>query len=213
MAFGKMVFYDWAGANVELFKAINGSNDSYFHNMIMLMVSKLAESRNFPYYFVLFIFCGFLDFSLRKLKGRGGANHSLVAWFGVLLVFAAAFMLNSGMINAIKKHTEFPRPYVVLAPEDLTLLEYKDDRVDDYRSFPSGHVAFVTVMLTALWPVLSQGMRKTGMGVVLLVCWSRIAVGLHFPADAFYAIVISLIITFLVRWFVYLQLLRFNLKC
>ena len=212
MSFGKMVFYDWAGGNETLFKAIN-TNGGEFYNNVMVLISQFTDYKNFPFYFVLLCFCAALDYGLRKIKGRGGADHSLVAWFGVLCVVACAFLVDGAAVKGAKLFFEMPRPYVALAPEDVVMMEFNDDREDDYKSFPSGHVSFVTMLLASVWPVISSGMRKFGMFAVFMTCWSRIAVGMHFPADVFYAVLLSIIITFFVRWFIYHQLLRFNLKC
>jgi signal peptidase II len=211
--FGKMLFYDWAGGNEALFTSINGAYSGEVYDSIALLVSRVADYKNFPYYLVLMVFCALLDYSIRKLRGRGGASHSLVAWFGVICVVVAAFEIDGEAVKWLKHFIEFPRPYVALAPEDVRLLEYQTDRSDDYHSFPSGHVSFVTTLVASVWPVISSGTRKIGMCCVLLVCWSRIAVGMHFPADVFYAVDISVLITFFVRWFIYKQLLRFGLKC
>lgn len=212
MSFGKMLFYDWAGANELMFKSINGPG-SEIYNMAMMLVSRISDYKLF-YHYLFMLFCfGLLDFALRKIKGKGGANHCLVAWFGVLLVFASAYFIDFAAVRIIEKQTAYPRPYVAMGPEDVTILEYREDRSMDYRSFPSMHVAFVTMLLTAMWPVLSSGMRKVGFAAVLVVGWSRIAVGMNFPADVLYAMLLSVFITFMVRWFLYLQLLRVNLKC
>ncbi|MBY0407035.1 MAG: phosphatase PAP2 family protein [Rickettsiales bacterium] len=212
MAFGKMIFYDWAGANELLFKTLNGDYGQVF-STVMVLISKISDFKHFPFYFGLLSFCALLDYGLRKLKGRGGANHCLIAWFGVLSVFGTAAVVDAVTIKFLKNHMEYARPYVALEPSEVTILEFSDERENDYRSFPSSHAAFVALMLASVWPVISNGMRKVGIFGLLMVCWSRIAVGMHFPADLLYAVIISVVITFFVRWFLYRQFLRFNLKC
>ena len=131
----------------------------------------------------------------------------------MLCVVVCAFLVDGAAVKTAKHFFEMPRPYVALAPEDVVMLESQDDHDDDYKSFPSGHVSFVTMLLAAVWPVIFGGMRKIMMFGVFMTCWSRIAVGMHFPADVVYAVLLSIIITFFVRWFVYHQLLRFNIRC
>jgi membrane-associated phospholipid phosphatase len=212
MAFGKMVFYDWFGGNELLFKALNGDNGQLYASF-MTYVSRLSDYKNFPIYFILLVFCAFLDFGVRKLKKRGGANHALVAWFGALLVLIFAFGADTIAVKSIQHHSDMPRPYVVLAPDEMTLLEFRTDPQEDYQSFPSGHVSFITILVTALWPVLSSGMRQFGVFFLTLTCISQVAVGMHFPVDVLAAFLLAITIGFLIRWILYSLLLRFNVKC
>ena len=212
--FGKMLFYDWTGGNEALFQSINGIQGGEIYDSLMVHISRISDYKNFPYYFVLLLFCACIDFGRRKFKKRGGANHTPVAWFGVLCVFLCAFAVDGAAVKVIKSTFAYPRPYVALEQNQVTLLDHREnDHADDHHSFPSGHVSFVTMMLSAVWPVLSKRKRWIGSACVLLVAWSRIAVGMHFPADVFYAALLSIILTFLTRWFMYKQLLRFRLKC
>lgn len=212
MALGRVLFYDWAGANTLLFAALNGGGSPLF-NDFMMQVSRVSDYAHFPYYFLGLLCWALLDFSLRRIRKRGGAKHRLAAWAGVLLVAVLSSGVTAAAALYLKTHLAMPRPYVALGPENVTRLEYSAEPDNDYRSLPSGHVAFVTMLLTALWPVLSPARRMAGMLAVALVAWSRIAVGMHFPADVFYAALLALSITALIRWCLYRQLLRLRLRC
>ncbi len=213
-SFGKMIFYDWAGGNELLFRAVNHWGSGEIYDNLMMGISRLSDYKNFPYYFLMLCICAFTDFAMRKLRGRGGANHALVAWLGVLCVVACSFAIDGGMVRYIKSHAEFGRPYVAMPAEEVTLLEYSADREDDFHSFPSGHASFVAMLVTALWPVFSASMKRVGQFCIVMVCWSRLAVGMHFPADLVYAVLLAISVTYLVRWFLYRQLfLRLHLKC
>lgn len=213
MSFPKMVFYDWAGGNEALFKTINSVGGEWF-NLAAIMISRYTDPKYFAFFLVLMALCAALDFTLRKIRKRGGADHVIIGWCGAILVVLGAYVVDGALVEFCKRGFGMPRPYVVLAPEDIALLEYRADRTEDYRSFPSSHVSFVTVMLVGLWPVLTSGPQKLGIAGVVLVAWSRIAVGAHFPADVLYAFLMALLVTVPMRWFIYANLLRFfNLKC
>jgi membrane-associated phospholipid phosphatase len=213
MALGKTFFYDWGGANEALFKSINSMSTGGWYDALMILLSRTADHENFPYIILLLLFCTFLDYGMRKLRARGGATHSLIAWFGVFCVLTASYWVAGGSVRLMKSHFELPRPYVAIGPEDVKLLEFRTDPADDYRSFPSGHASFITLLVVSIWPVLSSGMRKFALLLIFGVCWSRIAVGMHFPADVIGGALISLTVTFLLRWIIYLQLLKLKLKC
>jgi signal peptidase II len=55
--------------------------------------------------------------------------------------------------------------------------------IERHYSLPSGHATYAALVVGALWPLMG---RRGRIGLVLyaaLVGWSRIAAGMHFPAD------------------------------
>lgn len=96
---------------------------------------------------------------------------------GIQLLLAIIF---SGLFNvALKEVFATPRPYQVSA--DVRLI------VDGVRyGFPSGHVMTAVV----LWGYLAYIYKRTWGYVavvifVLLMCWSRMYAGAHYPQDVF----------------------------
>jgi len=49
--------------------------------------------------------------------------------------------------------------------------------------FPSGHMAVITAIVCTLWPYISWPLRIAGIILMVLVGWSRVYLGVHFPLD------------------------------
>ncbi|MDE3059695.1 MAG: phosphatase PAP2 family protein, partial [Pseudomonadota bacterium] len=107
---------------------------------------------------------------------------------------AAGYAAEGIIIHYIKDYFAYPRPYITLGHDHVRVLEMRAG--EDYHSFPSGHAAFITLMVIGLWPVLSPNLRWLGTWLIFGVCWSRIALGVHFPVDvlAGYAMAFFLVI-------------------
>lgn len=83
-----------------------------------------------------------------------------------------------------------PRPPLVLPPGTVTLL----DNLPGNASFPSGHAIAVGVLTGALLPRASlRGQLGLAAGA-LLVCLSRIAIGVHWPLDVLAGLVLGLVL-------------------
>jgi len=70
------------------------------------------------------------------------------------------------------------RPEALLQPHDLILRASQDG-----YGFPSGHVATLTAVVLVLWPYLNWQLKVAGVLLMVLVGWSRIYLGVHFPLD------------------------------
>jgi len=208
----KHFFYDWGGLNKWLFKTINGiRNDSY--DNVMVLISKMADHKNFLYFMAMlsiFVVCAIL---IRKLRGKGSIRPRLVMWLGIYLVLIVGYGVNGMVVRTIKDYMEFPRPFVELAKENVHQLEFRDSD-DNHRSFPSGHVAYITFLIIALWPAFSHDWRWYMLLIVPTVGWSRISLGMHYPADVVGGFLIASITIIIVRAVIYTILRKlFNIVC
>ena len=193
----KEIFYDWMGLNKWLFLKINHIRAD-FYDQLMLWVTELGNRHHFPYAMALLVVFVLLGGLIKKMRKTSSVRAHLSRWAGVLLVLVMGFGANAAVIYTIKDRAAMPRPYVALAANPLLgepqvevyQLE-KRPAEDGYRSFPSGHVAMITLWVLGLWPVLSDGMRKFGLFLIFAVAWSRLSLGVHFPADALWSFVIS----------------------
>lgn len=107
---------------------------------------------------------------------RSGAAHR-----GSVVAFAVAGLLVPGLlVEAVKHLVDRPRP----------------DPAEPFAhfsgfSFPSGHATHIAADVVVLWflllPLLAGWSRRVavllGAALVLVVGWSRVALGAHYPTD------------------------------
>lgn len=216
----KEIFYDWMGLNQWLFFHINHVRAS-FYDSLMLWVTELGNKHHFPYVVALLALFSIMGLVIHKLKKRGGTKQYIIRWIAIFLVLIGGFAVNAIVISGMKSYFSLPRPYAAFdqnpvtgnANERVYILESQESE-KSYQSFPSGHVAMITLIVSALWPILSERGRYFGGFLIFAVGWSRVSLGVHFPADAVWAVLITLLVVFMVRGLVH-RLLRgiFGLHC
>ena len=204
----KETFYDWAGGNLWLFRQINGLSGNPNYNDLMIQVSKLADTKTMfiPALAILLMVAIFNIFHHRS-KGSPGFKYRLAEWFAIVSLFAVALPVNAAVNHILKEHFAYPRPYVVLESYEVNYLEYRT-KEERNRSFPSGHVAFIACFVFALWEKLKDAGKILGVGAIVLIGWSRIALGVHFPADVFWSAIVTLMVVGLVRIALYTVLTK-----
>ncbi len=209
----KELLYDWMGGNEVIFLAINHLRGADY-DRLMRTISWLGDHERFPLYlliiavYVLFALCKKTIFSER------GKWFYTTGWIGVFAVLLSGYAVTGAVTYGLKEAASMPRPYVALAGKETVYKLEATEREDDYRSFPSGHVMFTAFMLTALAPMLSSFLQACGLTFLLLVAWSRVSLGMHFPSDVLAAILIMPPLISILRFYVY-KLLRmlFGIKC
>jgi len=185
----KEIFYDWGGANVWLFHAINNVRGDLL-DRFMLTGTALGGHANFPLYLALVASVGLIVCS------RNADRDTLLSWFAVLAVFSVAYVLDGWLLGWLKPLLDFPRPPLALPLGVVHIVgtpEY-------HHSLPSGHSAFAMLSVASLWPLLKRWKRLLGVAFVLWVGISRVSLGAHFPADVIAGFLSSLLLVMLVRW-------------
>ncbi|WP_444658108.1 phosphatase PAP2 family protein [Caproiciproducens sp. R2] len=110
-------------------------------------------------------------------------------FFKVLLIPAFAF----GAVTVMRKLWNRPRPYEKLGIEPLIPREKKG------QSFPSRHVASVTIIAVACWYIwLPIGIAMSV--IALLIAVIRPLAGIHFPEDVIAGMVFSLLTGIIGFW-------------
>lgn len=181
----KEILYDWGGANVWLFHAINDVR-SGFLDQFMLLGTRLGEHALFPFYMGLITL-----FALHEVATNRQASQR---WLAVIAVFCIAYLLDGLLIGLLKPQLDFPRPPLALPPGTVHII----GMAEYHHSLPSGHSSFAMLCTASLWPVLNRYARMAGLFFVLWVGLSRISLGAHFPADVLAGFLSSLAVVLLV---------------
>jgi membrane-associated phospholipid phosphatase len=202
MSTAKEILYDWWGLNLELFKFINGIRGP-FYDILMLNINHLAEARNFSFLMVLLLIFILGSAVARKSLGKGGSRQYFIAWFATFMVLISSFVITNKILFTMKDSFRYPRPYVVLDHSEINMLESTRDRKNAYRSFPSGHVQYMTMLVASLWPMLNLHFRILGGLMIFGAAWARISLGMHFPADTVWSFLITACIVVLIRAIVF----------
>jgi membrane-associated phospholipid phosphatase len=97
----------------------------------------------------------------------------------VLPVAAAAVAAGAAWVlaNAAKVIADRSRPYLVMAGTVLR------QHPAHGTSFPSSHTAVTLAVAIALVPFLARPLAAVGIGYAVLVGWSRVFLGVHYPLD------------------------------
>ena len=81
------------------------------------------------------------------------------------------------LAHVAKAIADRPRPYEVMA--DAVLRQQPAHGT----SFPSSHTAVTLAIAIALVPFLARPLAAAGIGYAVLVGWSRVYLGVHYPLD------------------------------
>lgn len=187
----KEIFYDWGGANVWLFHAINDIRADWL-DQFMSLGTYLGGHNLFSFYLVLLTLLALLVVN-KPMQDSDQYQTRVKRWMAVIAVFSLAYWLNGLLLGYLKPLLDFPRPPLALLPDTLHIIgtpEY-------HHSLPSGHSSFAMMVVASLWPVLSQRWRLAGVFFVLWVGVSRISLGMHFPADVLAGYLLSLLVVLL----------------
>jgi membrane-associated phospholipid phosphatase len=104
----------------------------------------------------------------------------VVAWDRSVLPVAAGAVAGGGawvLANAAKLIANRPRPYQVVA--DAVLRQPPAHGT----SFPSSHTAVTVAVVIALVPFLPRALAWVAIAYAVLVGWSRVYLGVHYPLD------------------------------
>jgi membrane-associated phospholipid phosphatase len=179
-------FYDWGGANSAFFYAINGVHHPIY-DQVMLLGSYLGKYTMFAIYFPLIL--GFYLWARRHDR----------EWLRVIVTLGVSYIVMAALVFALKAGFSLPRPFVVLPPGSVHIMDGIIQAEKPMTSFPSGHSAFIMLMAAGLWPILTRGGRMLACLCVAWVALSRIALGVHFPADIVGGLSLSFAILYGVR--------------
>ena len=100
-------------------------------------------------------------------------NRSVLPVAGGAVAAGTAWAL----AHVAKAIADRPRPYQVIAGAALR------QQPAHGTSFPSSHTAITLAVAIALVPFLPRALAAAGIGYAVLVGWSRVYLGVHYPLD------------------------------
>jgi len=190
----KEFFYDWGGANVWLFHAINNVREDYLDGF-MLLGTRSGSHVLFPFYLAAAFIVALLVVGRALRHDRLLGQQLGLFWLGALAVFSLGYVADGAFLMWIKPFLDFPRPPLALDPGSLHIL----GEPEFHHSLPSGHASFAMLVGASFWPVAGKVGRPFLVAFVLWVGISRISVGAHFPADVLASWLTALPVVLLVR--------------
>jgi len=191
----KYYLYDWKGLNTELFIYLNGSfaNSENLHKFISYF-NLLGTT-----YGVISIWIGIIIISsLYLFINRNRLHETYIdefanKWADIAIIIICSAILMYVLLPLVKEYFNFSRPMCVFAKNQINIiLEYGNSFEEMFKkrclskdsSFPSAHSAIATMLVTSFWYISRNiYLRIFFLLVVLMAGFSRIATGVHFPAD------------------------------
>lgn len=210
MIYLKDFLYDFNGFNIILFHYINNlfANNSFFEFIIPIL-SAIGSWKTFP-----FIILALLLISLLKISYKHQLtfyqtffNNEFKAYFNILVPICVAYIITICIAYILKNFLIFPRPLCIL--ENLNIIKeigYSSidqmiyDRCNEDGSFPSAHSSIAAVLIIGLWKKLGNFGQILGILYLLIIGVTRIAIGVHFPADVIWGTILGASVMLLISY-------------
>lgn len=164
----KFLLYDWGGLNGALFEVINQSTPDIFMPLVWVFSTLLGNYWSAP----------LVMLGLWAWSRSAAENNRIVAIRLQLVRFVGALALAMVVATSLKLLFDFPRPLALYGD-----LVRGIGTAEWHYSLPSGHSTYAALVVGALWPLVGTRLRLALALYIVLVGWSRIAAGMHFPAD------------------------------
>lgn len=202
----KDFFYDWFGLNVFLFEQVNSISGG-FYDVMMKKITLLGDKKLLPYYVAVIAAYAALVLFYKIVTKKSGKAQYFQVWIGIFLVMGAGLLASQITVSKGKEYFAYQRPYAALPANEVRQLEVQEPK-DANHSFPSGHVAIITAIIVSLWPVFSGNAYFFAGLTIFSVAWSRMALGVHFPADVLFSFIITFFEVVIIRYMIYGMLRR-----
>ena len=197
--FFKSSFYDWFGLNQTAQQYLHHLTEHEIYRRLMTIGSNyIGEYKLFPIH--LAIIATILAIVVHRLNNKLSKSsltkyHSQIISSGYVLFIS--LIICALLIELSKRCFSMPRPFCA-----HSLLSQIAIAKDCFRSFPSGHTSYVTILTCSLWPLLNTPFKITAAAMAILVFVSRISLDYHYPADVLYSMLFSMTVVFFISKYV-----------
>lgn len=181
--------------NLQLQQLIYGSGEALY--WMQPALNMIGEHEMFPIYMIA-IFATMLGMNHFSDASPIHKKKQFIEMLSLAFVMLASFFILAVVITFMKKGLAMPRPYIALGIDPLII---GVDKSKAYRSFPSGHAAFTAFMVACLWRSVPPMFKLLGALLVVLMMWSRVTAGLHYPVDVLAGTLIGMGIPMLLMLF------------
>lgn len=97
--------------------------------------------------------------------------------------FVISYLIGAPLLFIIKESVAYPRPCHACSAD----------------SFPSGHAWYVATLVTSMWPFMTRTAKALCCAIAVFVCYSRVLLAQHFPADVLYGAGLGAAVSICVR--------------
>lgn len=190
----KNIIYDWNGLNAQIFYAINAVHGRAY-DAFMILGTMLGKYYLFLLYMPLIWAVAYHQIIKKRNSQIIDYEEYRARWIKTLHALVLGFLVQLLWVEGLKNYLDMPRPFIALPVGTVTQLWIETP----YSSFPSGHCSFAILMAVGLWPMLGRIGKTLAVFYVVWVGLSRVALGVHFPADVVGSIILSLINVWVIR--------------
>jgi undecaprenyl-diphosphatase len=176
----KYAFYDWFGFNSWLAILINSHRDYEYIDIIFSYITLLGENEYVPVYLVIFAIYSIYLYVRSPIENKKTILYKILGFF---VIVTLAIFFRTIIVFFMKKSFAYPRPFIAIPEYIRAMGEEVSNNFSYYRSFPSGHASLIAVIVCSLWPIVKKWQRFIMIYLMILVIYSRVYFGLHFPAD------------------------------
>ena len=116
----KEILYDWGGANVWLFHAINDIRHEWL-DKVMLLGTTLGDHNLFTLYLGLLTLLSLFVVNKPEMNTKH-YRMKAINWMSVITVFSIAYLLDGWLLGYLKPLLDFPRPPLALLPGTVNIV-------------------------------------------------------------------------------------------
>ena len=182
--------------NLSIFNFLNKTFGQSVFEDSLTIINAIGDPNLF-FYHLVFIFIIAITLIYRQKDNKNTLNELLILGFSSMITLVISLAIGLTIVELLKNYTNIARPYCSL--DKIYALQHVIQSSICNHSFPSGHIAFSTIVVTSFWPLLNRFFKIIAIIFVCLLAISRVVSGAHFPMDLLGSIVICLPITLCIR--------------